>query len=79
MAAGGKTNNEPPELTPIDECVMDCLAELSGERNMSGNIPFRAIIEWGSWQQLNHEEISYYLDVINTSELKVKQWRSNST
>lgn len=75
--AGGKPTNAPPEIEHIDQCIYNCIVELSGERNQNGTIPFSSIISWGQWFGLRKYEIDYFYDVIKLSENRVKEWQQN--
>jgi len=78
-AVGGKTNTQPPEITPTEECIVNAIMDMAGERNYSGYIPFSSFVFWGNENGLPKHTIHYYWDVIKISEGIVKKWQSKRT
>ncbi len=74
-AAGGKRNVEPPTIEAMDECILNCIYDLSGERNASGDIPFSKVLYWGSVYDIPKHTILFYWDTIKVSEGKIKEWQ----
>lgn len=70
---------KPPEINRLDECVFNCIVELSSSRNMNGNITMETVLTWGMWNNLSKEDIRYYWDVIRVAENELHKWHSKRT
>jgi len=42
---------------------------------MNGDIPFAAIITWGTFHRIPKDRIEFYWNVIQTSEALISQWQ----